>query len=212
MSNYKFSRTPIKVPKVQTKYRSINTRIPAPGTENMLSKLELYESRSMQGQIPIIWDKADDFSIYDKQGNKWIDFTSTIFVSNVGHGNKNVCNAVKKVLEKPLIHSYAYVNEERVQYHKKLVEFAGTPFEKAFLLSAGTEATEAALKLMRMNGQKNKKRKLGIICIEGNWHGRTLGAQMMSGNSSQKEWIGYHDPNIHHIRFPYPWALHGKTG
>jgi 4-aminobutyrate aminotransferase / (S)-3-amino-2-methylpropionate transaminase / 5-aminovalerate transaminase len=212
MSNYKFSRTPIKVPKVQTKYRSINTRIPAPGTENMLSKLELYESRSMQGQIPIIWDKADDFSIYDKQGNKWIDFTSTIFVSNVGHGNKNVCNAVKKVLEKPLIHSYAYVNEERVQYHKKLVEFAGTPFEKAFLLSAGTEATEAALKLMRMNGQKNKKRKLGIICIEGNWHGRTLGAQMMSGNSSQKEWIGYHDPNIHHIRFPYPWALNGKTG
>ncbi|SVE03820.1 uncharacterized protein METZ01_LOCUS456674, partial [marine metagenome] len=33
MSNYKFSRTPIKVPKVQTKHRSINTRIPAPGTD-----------------------------------------------------------------------------------------------------------------------------------------------------------------------------------
>ena len=166
----------------------------------------------MQGQIPIIWDKAEDFSIYDKHGNKWIDFTSTIFVSNTGHGNKNVCNSVKKVLEKPLIHSYAYANEERVQYYKKLVEFAGPPFEKAFLLSAGTEATEAALKLMRMNGQKNKKCKLGIICIDGNWHGRTLGAQMMSGNPSQKEWIGYHDPNIHHIPFPYPWALKGKTG
>jgi len=63
-----------------------------------------------------------------------------------------------------------------------------------------------------MNGQKNKKSKLGIICIDGNWHGRTLGAQMMSGNPSQKEWIGYHDPNIHHIPFPYPWALNGKTG
>ena len=166
----------------------------------------------MQGQIPIIWDKAEDFSIYDKHGNKWIDFTSTIFVANVGHGNQHVCNAVKEVLEKPLLHTYAYVNEERVRYHKKLVEFAGPPFEKAFLLSSGTEATEAALKLMRMNGQKNKKRKLGIICIDGNWHGRTLGAQMMSGNPSQKEWIGYHDPNIHHIPFPYPWALNGKTG
>jgi len=212
MSNYKFSRMPINVPKVHTKNRFINTPIPAPGTEDSLRLLEQYESKSMQGQIPIIWNKAEDFSIYDKQGNKWIDFTSTIFVANVGHGNQRVLNAVKDVLEKPLLHTYAYANEERVQYYKKLVEFAGPPFEKAFLLSAGTEATEAALKLMRMNGQKNKKSKLGIICIDGNWHGRTLGAQMMSGNPSQKEWIGYHDPNIHHIPFPYPWALNGKTG
>ena len=212
MSNYKFSRMPINVPKVHTKNRFINTPIPAPGTEDSLRLLEQYESKSMQGQIPIIWNKAEDFSIYDKQGNKWIDFTSTIFVANVGHGNQRVRNAVKDVLEKPLLHTYAYANEERVQYYKKLVEFAGPPFEKAFLLSAGTEATEAALKLMRMNGQKNKKSKLGIICIDGNWHGRTLGAQMMSGNPSQKEWIGYHDPNIHHIPFPYPWALNGKTG
>ena len=212
MSNYKFSRMPINVPKVHTKNRFINTPIPAPGTEDSLRLLEQYESKSMQGQIPIIWNKAEDFSIYDKQGNKWIDFTSTIFVADVGHGNQRVRNAVKDVLEKPLLHTYAYANEERVQYYKKLVEFAGPPFEKAFLLSAGTEATEAALKLMRMNGQKNKKSKLGIICIDGNWHGRTLGAQMMSGNPSQKEWIGYHDPNIHHIPFPYPWALNGKTG
>lgn len=212
MPNYKFSRVPINVPKVQTKHRTINTSIPAPGTDESIKVLEQYESRSMQGQIPIIWDKAENFNIYDLHGNKWIDFTSTIFVSNVGHGNKNVCDAVIQLLEKPLIHSYAYVNEERVQYHKKLVEFAGEPFEKAFLLSAGTEATEAALKLMRMNGQKNKKRKLGIICIEGNWHGRTMGAQMMSGNPSQKEWIGYNDPNIHHISFPYPWVLNEKSG
>ena len=71
-------------------------------------------------------------------------------------------------------------------------------------MSAGTEATEAALKLMRLNGQKEKKRKLGIICINGNWHGRTMGAQMMSGNKEQREWIGYQDKNIHHIDFPYP--------
>ena len=44
---------------------------------------------------------------------------------------------------------------------EKLIKFAGRPFEKAFLLSAGTEATEAGLKLMRMQGQKQKKRRLG---------------------------------------------------
>ena len=63
----------------------------------------------------------------------------------------------------------------------KFKEFSQN-FEKAFLMSAGTEATEAALKLMRLYGQKVKKRKLGIICIDGNWHGRTMAAQMIFVN------------------------------
>ena len=71
------------------------------------------------------------------------------------------------------------------------------------MLSAGTEATEVALKLMRLHGKNIGADKKVILCFEGNWHGRTLGAQMMSGNKSQKEWIGYEDPNIYHLPFPY---------
>ena len=37
-----------------------------------------------------------------------------------------------------------------------------------------------------------------------------MGAQMMSGNDKQKEWIGYKDKDIHHIPFPYPWELKEK--
>ena len=212
MKKHEFSRLPLEVQKIETKNRIINTPIPAPGTNELLKKLEKYESRSMQGQIPLIWNKAEDFNIFDHAGNKWIDFTSTIFVSNIGHGNKALQDSLKEVIQRPLFHTYAYINEERSKYHKKLIEFAGAPFEKAFLLSAGTEATEAALKLMRMNGQKLGKRKLGIVCIDGNWHGRTMGAQMMSGNLSQKKWIGYLDPDIHHIPFPYPWITDEKQG
>ena len=65
---------------------------------------------------------------------------------------------------------------------------------------------------MRMHGQKIGKRRRGIICIENNWHGRTLGAQMMSSNEAQRSWIGYLDPNIHHIAFPYPWVLGEVSG
>jgi 4-aminobutyrate aminotransferase-like enzyme len=65
---------------------------------------------------------------------------------------------------------------------------------------------------MRMHGQKAGKRRRGIICIENNWHGRTLGAQMMSSNLGQRAWIGYQDADIHHIPFPYPWQLEGKSG
>jgi 4-aminobutyrate aminotransferase-like enzyme len=166
----------------------------------------------MQGQFPIIWDKAEDFSVYDIAGNKWIDFTSTIFVANIGHGNKRVSVAIKEVLDKPLVSTYAYMSEVRAKYLEELIEFAGPPFGKAFLLSAGTEATEATLKLIRMYGQKIGKKRPGIVTLNGNWHGRTMGAQMMSSNAEQKAWIGYEDPNIHHIDFPYPWLVSEEQG
>ena len=192
---------------IKTKNRFIHTAIPAPGTKSLFKSLSKVESRSMHGQMPIAWDKAKNFNIFDIAGNKFIDFTSTIFVANIGHSNPRLIKYIKLALSKNFLHSYAYINKIREKYIKKLILFAGKNFQKAFLMSAGTEATEAALKLMRMHGQKQGKRKLGIICFEGNWHGRTMGAQMMSGNIKQKEWIGYQDPNIYHLPFPYPWIL-----
>ncbi len=192
---------------IKTKNRFIHTLIPAPGTKSLFKSLSKVESRSMHGQMPIAWDKAKNFNIFDIAGNKFIDFTSTIFVANIGHSHPRLIKYIKLALSKNFLHSYAYINKIREKYIKKLILFAGKNFQKAFLMSAGTEATEAALKLMRMHGQKQGKRKLGIICFEGNWHGRTMGAQMMSGNIKQKEWIGYQDPNIYHLPFPYPWIL-----
>lgn len=192
---------------IKTKNIQILTRIPAPGTYKLIKKLNKVESRSMHGQLPIAWSKAKNFNIYDIAGNKFIDFTSTIFVANVGHANERIKKYIKRSLKSNFIHSYAYINEIRAKYLEKLIKFFGRGFEKAFLMSAGTEATEAAFKLMRMYGQKKKKRRLGIICFEGNWHGRTMASQMMSGNQKQKEWIGYHDKDIHHVAFPYPWLI-----
>ena len=212
MSSYAFSTAPQSVPHVATTHRLIQTAIPEPGTREILERLDTYESRSMHGQLPIVWDRAEDFSVFDRAGNRWIDFTSTIFVANAGHSNPRVTAAVRAALDRPLYGCYAYANETRSRYLEKLLSFVGAPFEKAFLLSAGTEATEAALKLMRMHAHESQKRRRGIICIEGNWHGRTMGAQMMSSNLAQRDWIGYQDPDIHHIPFPYPWVLHGKTG
>ena len=192
---------------INTKNITITTSIPAPGTKQLMNKLNKVESRSMHGQLPIAWSKAKNFSIYDIAGNKFIDFTSTIFVANVGHSNNRVKKYINRSLKSNFIHSYAYINKIRAEYIDKLVKFCGKGFQKAFLMSAGTEATEAAFKLMRMYGQKKKKRKLGIVCFEGNWHGRTMAAQMMSGNINQKKWIGFHDKDIHHIPFPYPWLI-----
>lgn len=175
--------------------------------------LDQYEARSMHGQLPILWEKAKNDIVVDSNNKKYIDFTSTIFVANIGHSNRFVKKAIRNVLLKNLIHSYTYLNKFRVNYIKSLVEFCGEHFEKAYLASSGTEATETALKLMRMYGLKvSNKKKPGIISVNGNYHGRTLGSFMMSGFSKSKWWIGYEDPNIHFINFPYPWEVNEESG
>jgi 4-aminobutyrate aminotransferase-like enzyme len=205
MSGLGFSHIPKEVKRIKTKYRSIVTKIPVPESLPILERVYETESHSMHGQLPIIWDRAEGVQVYDSWGNKWLDFSSTIFVTNAGHGNKRIVDALNKVINKPLLHTYTFTSPERFEYLNYLIANTPKQFEKAFLLSAGTEATEATLKLMRLNGIKLGKKKGGILCFEGNWHGRTLGAQMMGWNPSQKEWIGYLDPNIYHLPFPYPW-------
>ncbi len=204
-----FNQNPINVSLVKTKNRLIKSKIPAPGTKRILLSLKRNEVRSMHGQLPIVWKKAEGFNIYDILNNKYIDFTSTIFVSNIGHSNEYLKNQIIRTLKSNLISTYAYAHKIREKYLKELVKFCGRNFEKAFLLSSGSEATEACLKIMRLYGIKNKK-KPGIMTISGNWHGRTMGSQFLSDNSSQSEWIGHKDKNIFHLRFPYPWLNNNK--
>ncbi len=209
---YQFSQTPVDVPPVHTKYRKIKTSIPSPESLKVLLKLEKYESRSMHGQLPIVWDRAEDFQVYDSCSNCWIDFSSTIFVANSGHANPQIISALHSVIDRKLLHTYTFAHETRALFLKKLIEITPDQYEKAFLLSAGTEATECAVKLMRMHGQTASQNKLGIVSFQGAVHGRTMGAEMLKGDPHQSAWIGYRDPNMHHLPFPYPWTAKDYFG
>ena len=206
-----FSMRPKQSGQISTQHRMISTAIPAPGTEEEISRGALVESRSMHGQLPIVWQSAEDYYVFDIAGNQFLDMTSTIFVTNVGHSNPNVARAVEQALSEKLISTYAYANKPKLSYLEKLLTFAGEGFEKAFLMSSGTEASEAILKLMRLDAQ-SKQRGSGIITFEGNWHGRTLGAQMLSSNTAQSAWINSLDKEIFHLPFPLPWKVSEEKG
>ena len=162
----------------------------------------------MQPNIKIQWKSANNFILTDRFGDKFIDFTSGIFATNIGHKNKSLINKISKVMHKGIFHSYNFYNYYREEYISKLIKFINQKkLNKCHLVSSGTEATETALKLVRTYGKSKNKNKIGIICIGGNYHGRTIGSQMLSGKNKQSEWIGYFDKNIYHINFPYPWKV-----
>jgi 4-aminobutyrate aminotransferase-like enzyme len=207
---YQFPLIPVSVPPINTRHRTIKTSIPSPTAVKVMRDLEQYESRSMHGQLPVIWDRAEDYQVYDPDGNCWIDFTSTIFVANAGHANPHIISALRETIDSKLLHTYTFAHETRASFLKKLIETTPDQFEKAFLLSAGTEATECALKLMRMHGQKISKQKIDVVSFQGAMHGRTMGAEMLKGDPLQSAWIGHRDPHMHHLPFPYPWVAKGS--
>ena len=64
-----YSLTPVKVTKVNTKFRTIKTALPVPQSLPVFEELRRSEPRSMSGQPPILWHKADDYIVSDKWGN-----------------------------------------------------------------------------------------------------------------------------------------------
>ncbi|MBX9977175.1 MAG: aspartate aminotransferase family protein [Alphaproteobacteria bacterium] len=211
-SPFTINKTPKPIHSITTKNRKMAGLFPHPDSLEIFDALSQYESRSMHGQLPVVWDRASDYQIFDPYGNVWIDFTSTIFVANAGHAHPKIKKALIHMIEKDLLHTYNYPTKIRAQLLKYMVENTPKNFEKAYLMSSGTEATECLIKLIRMHGKYIQKTKPGIVSFQGAYHGRTIGAAQIGGNAQSQEWIGYQDPNIHQVPFPYEWGLNGVSG
>jgi 4-aminobutyrate aminotransferase/diaminobutyrate-pyruvate transaminase/4-aminobutyrate aminotransferase/(S)-3-amino-2-methylpropionate transaminase len=206
-----FDFIPKDVKKIETKNRRIMTKIPVPESLEIIEELRKYEPRSMTGQPLVVWDKAKGFNVYDKFGNKWIDFSSGVVVTSAGHCNPEVKKAIIEQAEHGLLFNYCFPSEIRAKLVKKLIEITPEPLNKCFLLTTGSEATECAIKLARTQGQKiGGKEKIKIITFDDAFHGRTLGAQQAGGSPKAKEWIVNLDPDINQVPYPnsfkYSWA------
>jgi len=187
---------------VETRHRRIATRLPVPETWPLLEDSNRYEPRSMGGQPPVLWDRAEGFNVYDAYGNKWLDFSSGVLVANAGHGRKEIADAIIRQTQRGLLHNYCFPNDLRILLARRLCELAPEPLKKAFLLSTGSEAIECAIKLMRTNGRQANPKKDVIVSYDNAFHGRTLGAQMIGGIPALKEWIVHHDPAMVQVPFP----------
>lgn len=209
---FAFPTHPVDVPRVETPNRRIVTAIPTPAALDVIDRLAEVECRSMLGQMPVLWDRAEGFQVHDRYGNRWIDFSSSIFVANAGHANPQIRDALIRELDQGTWHAYTYATETRARYLRRLIDIAPAPLAKAWLASAGSEATECAFRIIRLYAAAAGKRRPGIVTFNGAYHGRTVGAALMSGTPASRSWIGFDDPYAHRLDFPFEWTLDGMDG
>ena len=151
-------------------------------------------------EMPIKWHKARDFNIYDDKGNKWIDMTSGIFVTNAGHSNPFIRKAIKDQMYNDLMFAYQYNTDIRNEFIEKLLEISPSHFSKVVLLNSGSEATDAAYRLIKLWGKKKNKKY--IVVFTGNYHGRVLGSDLMGGTSTSTDWCNLKDNELWFLPFP----------
>ena len=197
-----FSLTPKKVARVQTRYRTIKTPLPVPKSLPILEEMRKYEPQSMSGLPPVVWKTGKSFMVHDHWGNRWIDWSSGVLVTNTGHGCKEIVDAIVEQARTGLLTNYLFPHKLRGRLARMLVERAPKNLDKVFLLSTGSETIETAIKLCRTRGQKIEPSKRVIVSFVNAFHGRTLGSQMIGGVPALKSWIGHLDPEM--IQAPFP--------
>lgn len=158
-------------------------------------------SSSYTRSYPLVIDKAKDCWVWDVDGKKYLDFSSFIAVSNVGHSNPEVVKAVKAQADK-CVHNAGtdFYNELEVKLADELVKITpGNYAKRAFFTNSGTESVECALKLARWYKKRHR-----FIAFLDSFHGRTMGSLSLTASKIiQRDHFAPLVPGVTHIPFAY---------
>lgn len=174
----------------------VNGPLPGPKSQALLEKWHQYEADVVGFQAPVVWESGRGCVVTDVDGNTYIDWTSGVLVTNVGHCHPHLVEAAQKASAK-LLNNYECANVQRIEAAERFVKALPPHLDKCFFLSTGSETTEAAIRLM-----KRRTGRYEVICFEGGFHGRTAHAASFGGMAGPKRGYGPSVPGA--IRVPYP--------
>jgi len=134
--------------------------------------------------------KGENATLFDKDGNEYIDFTSGIGVVSVGHGNKRLADVICKQAKNIIHISNLYRIPPQEELAKKLVENYGED-GGVFFCNSGAEANETALKIARKYGEVNGEiKRYKVITLENSFHGRTISTLKATGQPKFHQYFG----------------------
>jgi len=130
-------------------------------------------------------ERGKGIHLYDERGNRYLDATSGAVVSNLGHSNPRVVAAmVEQAHRVTFAYPRFFESEHNVRLAGRLTELAGEGFDRAFFVSGGSEANEAALKLARQYAIAcGEPARWKVIARDPSYHGSTMGAMAVTGDS-----------------------------
>ena len=157
------------------------------------STAELYDAHVMKNyaRAPLTLVRGRGAQVWDDAGNSYLDFTSGIAVSALGHCHPHWVASVQRQAGELIHISNLFRNPNQGELARRLVGYAGPG--RVFFCNSGAEANEALIKLARLHGVEKSGGEEGrcykIICAKNAFHGRTFGG--MSATPQEKIQKGF---------------------
>ena len=158
------------------------------------------------GVPPVALVGGKGCQLWDADGKEYLDLIAGIAVSALGHGHPAIVKAVTNQVVLLAHTSNLFLHEPELELAERLLALLGAD-GRVFFANSGTEANEAALKVVRRaqakrgNPGRAKRERQVIVAAENGFHGRTTGALALTGKASIREPFG---PFGQQVRFvPY---------
>jgi len=152
-------------------------------------------------------DKSKGIYLYDKTGHKMIDGPGGMWNVNVGHGVKEIADAIHEQIRKmPYASPFSESTEIATTYASRLVKYAPGDLKRVFFTSGGSSAVDSALRfVMFYNNVRGLKEKKLIISRHDAYHGSTYLSASCSGKERDKNNFDFADDIVHHLSSPNPF-------
>jgi acetylornithine/N-succinyldiaminopimelate aminotransferase len=160
------------------------------------------------GIPPVALARGSGCTVWDVDGNSYLDLIAGIAVSSLGHGHPALVAAVSEQVARLAHTSNLYLHERQVELAERLLSLLGTD-GRVFFTNSGTEANEAALKLVR---RRQGPQRPVIVAAEHGFHGRSMGSLAMTGKDSIRVPFGPFGVDVRFVPYADTAALTEAVG
>ncbi|MER8771121.1 aspartate aminotransferase family protein [Mesorhizobium sp. M0960] len=170
--------------------------------------------RTIHSTLPVAV-RGQGIELFDAEGKSYIDASGGAAVSCLGHGHPDVIAALHTQLDRiAYAHTSFFTTEVAERLADRLVEDAPEGLDHVYLVSGGSEAVEAALKMARQYFvEKGEPQRRHLIARRQSYHGNTLGALATGGNEWRRAQFRPLLIETHHIDpcYAYRYQKHGES-
>jgi acetylornithine/N-succinyldiaminopimelate aminotransferase len=150
-------------------------------------------------RVPIVLVKGEESTVWDEDGNKFLDFVGGWATATLGHSHPVLVKAITEQANSLIQVSNAFYTIPQIELAKLLVD--NSCMDRVFFCNSGAEAVEGAIKVARRYGQIKREGSFEIITALNSFHGRTFGTLSATGQPAYQESYSPILPGFLHV--PY---------
>lgn len=187
-----------------TKHSNVTADYRARDAAHHIHAFSDMKSLNAEGSRVIV--RAEGSWIWDSEGNRILDGMSGLWCVNIGHGRKEIADAVQRQMADFSFYNtfFKSTHPPAIALAEKLAAITPPQFNRVFFVGSGSEANDTVIRMVRHYwASLGKPDKSVLIARKNAYHGSTMGGGSLGGMTSIHSQGGLPIPGIHHIAQPY---------